>query len=443
MYILQTLDLEELAKLCINIADNRKHYNIPAFEIQGLADKIDTDDTDKFNIFEGELAIDIIYGNSAYIYTNAPFNIEDLRRQIEFFAKNTLPSYICKPQGDYTCTTKLGGFRPIWIELETEAKKPKPRGRQSKEKSEKAKQEAKKHLPAPDSFIFLVKPLTIEELPDWKYKISGDIISDEENVKQMLSIVIDDQKNFSKIPARHIDTPLSYHLTNSEYLIPFINLHVRYGVRYEIAKLFHAAATKHMANPLRFTTDYIKDSSRGRLLEVDTVIRDGRAYINNQALYRSLNSRGSIHFDKYAAVEGFANLDTCFACHTPLYEKYYIYRTRAFIVGFCAMCGEFDPSLFSKEFYEINGKCISTYPRSFQDVIQMIPKLPYIPENIFENYKRTLLWLHSQPYLDIINQRVMFTNEFLKIVQPTEVIYQLQSISQERKFILPVYLIEI
>jgi hypothetical protein len=247
MYIFDSLDIDELAKLCINIADNRLHFRIRGLDIPHLPDP---EDHDKFNAFEGDLATDIIYGNMAYIYTNAPFHLDELRRQIDIHLKTTKPSYICQQNEDYTCLVRLNGFRPIWVELESEAKKEKPRGRQSKPDS---KSKAKVKPPEPqapkDAFIFQVKPLTIEMLPDWVFKMSGAVVNDDENIKQMLSIVIDDQKIFSRIPPRHIDAPLSYQLINSEYLIPPISLHYRFGIRQELANIFMAVATKNLTNP--------------------------------------------------------------------------------------------------------------------------------------------------------------------------------------------------
>lgn len=423
MYIIHEYDLETLTKLILNIAHNKQIYRI-----QG--DSIDEKEQN-FNILDGDLAADTIYGNECYVYSNILINPDALVSEIERFGRDVL-SITSEANGEYTCLTKTGIRRSIYIDTGVKNVKPVRAKRGVRAEPDKDK-------PKKGTFVVYMRSLSVEYLPDWVHKSTGDVISDEDNIKQMLSIVIDDQKIFGRLPFRCTDTPLTYHLTNAEYLVPHILIDERFGVRSELIKVFSQHAD---------LKPYGKTANRGfgypKAALPTTVLLNGTAKVGDLTLFRPTENGICYRRDRRNPPAGYEHFDSCILCGVPLYGPFYVAQkpdTRIFI-PFCAVCGESDIDNKVVDIFNGDITHISEYPKTFNDVVQMIPKFPYIPDHIFENYKRSLMWLFSQPFLNITDERILLSNDFLKLVKPDEVMTQLRLADQERKFIVPVIISE-
>ncbi len=421
MYIIHEYEIEKLVKILLNIAHNKQLFRIPG-------DSLDEKEQN-FNVFDGDLAVDNLYGNECYIYSSIPISPDALVSEIERFGKDVL-SITSEANGEYTCLTKTGIRRYIYIDNPDAVKSAKPKGRgKVKEKTEREK--LKK-----DTFIVNLRYLSVENLPDWIHKLTGSVISDEENLKQMLSIIIDTQGIFGRLPFRCTDTPLSYQLANSEYLVPHINIDGRFGVRLELMKLFCNYAGFTLPNYTQMNGHF------GRKETMPTIIGpDGLAAINGVKLYRQGDIKTyNYRRDRSRPPENYMQFDSCMLCAVPLYGQYYALHLEEAhrILPFCATCGELDLERTLEGVSNDSLFYISEYPRTFNEIISLIPKFPYIPDHVFENYKRSLMWLNSQPFLNIRDERVVLENEFLKLVRPSEVFNQLRLAQQDRKFIIPV-----
>lgn len=427
MFIIHEYNIENLAKIILNIAHNKQIYRIPE-------DSIDEKEQN-FNVFEGDLAIDNIYGNECYVYTNIPISIDDIVAELEKRSRD-LTSITSEANGEYTCLTKTGIRRYLYIDIIENKDK---RNKQKKEilkKGKKRVDEPKLKDIKKGTFIVYLRPFSIDNLPDWIYKQSGKVISDEENLRQMLSIVIDDQKIFGRLPFRCTDTPLSYHLTNAEYMVPYIDLHERFGVRFEVMKQFarRAGFAEYISGNRNHNFNHRKE-----VLQT-TILLNGSAKIGDFKLFRPSFHNTCYRRDKHNPPIGYENIDSCIICATPLYGPYYAVLPGASdsFIPLCVLCGECDLEGVLTEISNADTIVISNYPKTFDDIVQLIPRFPYIPDHIFENYKRTLMWLFSQPSIVINDERIMLTNDFLKLIRPEEVMIQLRLANQERKFIVPI-----